>query len=231
MSFNMLYNINLFWGSIYANIPRLVACAWQFQRVIISLTFSLTWSIITFLHLEKNEDVLARQLLITKRMLRPFHVTDSYWSISTSKAVIGQLLKGWQQIVSLSDTGMTWRRVQASREPRFHPGFWLVRLKGSASFPSRFLIGPFEWVSLVSIQVCDWSVWMSHVAFSTTVIASYQSLRSDWSIWKILLCDWLFVVGSEVYYYKSWKSVRPPPIRHMVENARSCTWANLSPRY
>ena len=59
-------------------VPLLVACAWQFQRVLISLTFSLTWSIITFLHLDKNEDVLARQLLITKRMLRPFHVTNSY---------------------------------------------------------------------------------------------------------------------------------------------------------
>ena len=117
---------------------------WPIQRVIISLTFCLTWSIITFLHLVKNEDVLARQPLITKRMLRPFHVTDSYWSISTRKAVIGQLLKGWQEIVSLSDTCMTWRRVQASREPRFHPGFWLVRLNLSASFPSRFLIGPFD---------------------------------------------------------------------------------------
>ena len=69
----------------------------------------------------------------------------------------------------------------------------------SASFPSRFLIGKFEWVSLVSMQVSDWSIWMSHVVFWTTVIAPYQSLLSDWSIWKILLCDWLFVVGSEVY--------------------------------
>ena len=186
-------------------VPLLVACASQFQRVIISLTFSLTWSIITFLHLEKNENVLARQLLITKRMLRLFHVTDCYWSISTRKAVIGQLLKGWQEIVSLSDTCKTWRRVQTSRKPRFHPGFWLVRLNGSASFPSRFSIGPFQWVSLVSIQVSDWSVWMSHVAFWTTVIASYQSLRSDWSIWKILLCDWLFVVGSEVYKVRQYK--------------------------
>ena len=51
------------------------------------------------------------------------------------------------------------------------------------------------------MQVFDWSVWMSHVAFWTTVIAWYQSLRSDRSIWKILLCDFLFVVGSEVYYW------------------------------
>ena len=55
-------------------------------------------------------------------------------------------------------------------------------------------------VSLVSIQVSDCSIWMSHVVFWMAVIASYQSLCSYWSIWKILPCDLAFVLGSEVYY-------------------------------
>ena len=112
-----------------------------------------------------------------KQLLVNFHQKGCDWS--TLERLTGNCLLAWHLHDVTSSPSVT-----------------------SASFPSRFLIGPFEWVSLVSMQVSDWSIWVSHVVFWTTVIASYQSLRSDWSMWKILLSDWLFVVGSEVYFSK-----------------------------
>ena len=71
-----------YWSPYLENI----GCVWcvTSQKSILSLTFSLTWNIVTFRHLDKNEDVLVRQLLITTRMLRS--------APSKGQTVIGQFL-------------------------------------------------------------------------------------------------------------------------------------------
>ena len=85
---------------------------------------------------KKNAPPLPRD----RQLLVNFHQKGCDWS--ALERLTGNWLLEWHLHDVTSSPSVTW-----------------------ASFPSRFLIGPFEWVSLVSIQVFEWSVWMGQPRF------------------------------------------------------------------
>ena len=85
---------------------------------------------------KKNAPPLPRD----RQLLVNFHQKGCDWS--ALERLTGNCLLEWHWHEVTSTPSITW-----------------------ASFPSRFLISPFEWVSLVSIQVFDWSVWMGQPCF------------------------------------------------------------------